>query len=143
VVALLEEPTPDDTNLRGRDKIEWLEDMWQLDIPPTPTVCNAYGDALRREAGNVHKYIQKYNSREDKANFAMASWALEVRDALQPQLPNIKWLIHEHCDLGDALGVVETRVHELCGLGLCTDADADGQKTLAFLATLAALRRPH
>jgi hypothetical protein len=143
VVALLQEPTPGDAAMRGRDKIEWLEDMWRLDIAPAPAVCSAYGDALRREAENVHKYVQKYNSREDKADFALASWALEVRDALARQLPNMKWLIHEHCDLGDALGVVETRVRDLCGLGLCTDADADGQKTLAFLDTLAALRRPH
>ncbi|HTW54067.1 MAG TPA: hypothetical protein VME45_19425 [Stellaceae bacterium] len=142
VVALLEEPTPGDAAMRGRDKIEWLEDMWRLDIAPTPAVCNAYGDALRREAENLHKYVQKYNNREDKADFAWASWALEVRDALARQLPNMKWLIHEHCDLGDALGVVETRVRDLCGLGLCTDADADGQKTRAFIDTLAALRRP-
>jgi hypothetical protein len=57
VVALLEEPTPGDTSARSRGNIESLEDLWRLDIEVTPTVCKAYGDALRQEAENVRKYL--------------------------------------------------------------------------------------
>ena len=142
VVALLEEPPPGDTSTRGRGKIEWLEDLWRLDIEATPAVCKAYGDALRQEAENVRKYIRKYNTREQQADYGWALWAWDVREALERQLPNIKWLIHEHCDLGDTLAVVETRVRELCELGQCADTNSDGRRTLAFLDTLAALRRP-
>ena len=141
VVALLEEPTPGDTSARGRGNIESLEDLWRLDIEATPAVCKAYGDALRQEAENILKYIQKYNSRDQQDDYAWALWAWDVREALERQLPNMKWLIHEHCDLGDVLAVVETRVRELCDLGRCADTNADGHRTLAFLDTLAALRR--
>jgi hypothetical protein len=47
-VALLEEPAPCDTTARGRGNIEWLEDLWRLDIEATPAVCKTYGDALRQ-----------------------------------------------------------------------------------------------
>jgi hypothetical protein len=114
-------------------KIERLEDLWRLDIEATPAVCEAYGDALRQEAENVRKY--SHDQRDDYA------WA--VRDALERQLPNTKWLVREHCDLGATLAVVETRVRELCEPDRCPDTNYDGHRTLAFLDTLAALRRPH
>ena len=89
--------------------------------------------ALRQEAENVRKY--SHDQRDDYA------WA--VRDALERQLPNTKWLVREHCDLGATLAVVETRVRELCEPDGCPDTNYDGHRTLAFLDTLAALRRPH
>ena len=55
---------------------------------------------------------------------------------------NMKWLIREHCDLGDTLAVVETRVRELCGENGCPDTNSVGRETLAFIDTLAALRGP-
>jgi hypothetical protein len=131
-VALLEEPTPADTSGRARGNIEYLEDLWRLDIEATPAVCKAYGDALRQEAENVRKF-----SHDQRPNDA---W--EVKEALERQLPNIKWLIGEHCDLGDTLAVVETRVRELCGENGCPDTNSVGRETLVFLDTLAALRRP-
>jgi hypothetical protein len=139
-VALLEEPTPADTRARSRGNIEWLEDLWKLDIEATPAVCKAYGDALRQEAEKVPKYLH------DQTNGYAWDYAWEVRDALERQLPNIKWLIREHCDLGDTLAVVETRVRELfrelCREAGCPDTNPIGRKTLAFIDTLAALRRP-
>jgi hypothetical protein len=143
VVALLEEPISGDTSTRGRGKIESLEDLWRLDIEATPAVCKAYGDALRQEAENVRKYIREYNSREQQNDYAWVLWAWDAREALERQLPNIKWLIREHCDLGDALAVIETGVRELCEQDRCPDTNPDGHRTLAFLDTLAALRRPH
>jgi hypothetical protein len=130
VVALLEEPTPGDTSARGRGNIEGLEDLWRLDIEATPAVCKAYGDALRQEAENVQKYSH------DQAD----DYAWDVRDALERQLPNMKWLIREHCDLGDILAVIETRVRELCEPNRCLDTNSDGHRTQVFLDTLAALR---
>jgi hypothetical protein len=132
VVTLLEEPTPGDTNVRGRGNIEWLQDLWRLDIEATPAVCKAYGNALRQEAENVRKY----------SHDQVDEYAWDVREALERQLPNMKWLIREHCDLGDILAVIETRIRELCELGRCPDTNDDGHRTPAFLDTLAALRRP-
>ncbi len=114
-------------------KIERLEDLWRLDIEATPAVCKVYGDALRQDAENVWKY--SHQQRDDYA------WA--VRDALERQLPNTKWLVREQCDLGAALAAVETRVRELCEPNRCPDTNYDGHRTLAFLDILAALRRPH
>lgn len=140
VVALLEEPTPADTSGRSRGNIEYLEDMWRLDIEATPAVCKAYGDALRQEAENVRRYLH------DQTNGYAWDYAWEVRDALERQLPNIKWLSREHCDLGDTLAVVETRVRELsselCREAGCPDTNPIARKTLAFIGTLAALRQP-
>jgi hypothetical protein len=82
--------------LLGGGKIERLEDLWRLDIEATPAVCKAYGDALRQEAENIRKYI--HDQRHDYA------WAF--RNVLERQLPNTKWLVHEHCDLGATLAVV-------------------------------------
>jgi hypothetical protein len=115
-----------------------LEDLWRLDIEATPAVCKAYGDALRQEAENVRS-----SSRDQRDDYAWAIRAWAVRDALERQLPNIKWLIREHCDLGDTLAVIETGVRELCEPDRCPDTNSDGHRTLAFLDTLAALRRPH
>ena len=119
-------------------EIERLEDLWRLDIEATPAVCKAYGDALRQEAENVRS-----SSRDQRDDYAWAIRAWAVRDALERQLPNIKWLIREHCDLGDTLAVIETGVRELCEPDRCPDTNSDGHRTLAFLDTLAALRRPH
>ena len=132
VVPLLEKFSSDTGPTRSRGDIEYLEDLWRLDIEATPPVCKAYGDALRQEAENIRKF-----SHDQRPNDA---W--EVKEALEPQLPNMKWLIHEHCDLGDTLAVVEARVRELCGENGCPDTNSVGRETLAFIGALAALRRP-
>jgi hypothetical protein len=132
VVPLLEKFSSDDGPARSRGEIEYLEVLWRLDIEATPAVCKAYGDALRQEAENVRKF-----SHDQRPNDA---W--EVKEAIERQLPNMKWLIREHCDLGDTLAVVETRVRELCGENGCLDTNDYGHKTLVFIDTLAALRRP-
>lgn len=131
-VALLEEPAPGDTSARGRGNVEWLEDLWRLDIEVTPAVCKAYGAALRQEAENVRKYSHEQGD----------DYAWEVRDALERQLPNVKWLLREHCDLGDTLAVIETGIRELCEPNRCLDANSDGHTTLVFLDALAVLRGP-
>jgi hypothetical protein len=48
----------------------------------------------------------------------------------------MKWLIREHCDLGDTMAVLETRVRELCEPNHCLDTNNDGRRTLAFLDPL-------
>jgi hypothetical protein len=133
VVALLGEFSSDDGPIRSLGKVESLEDLSSLDIEATPAVCKAYGDALRQEAENIRKF--SHNQRPTDA------W--DVREALERQLPNMKWLIREHCDLGDTVAVVETQVRDLCGENGCLDTNSDGRKTLVFLDTLAALRPPH
>lgn len=131
VVPLLGKFSSDTGPTRSRGYIEYLEDLWRLDIEATPAVCEAYGDALRREAENIRKF-----SHDQRSNDA---W--EVKEALERQLPNIKWLIREHCDLGDILAVIETRVRELCGENGCLDTNSVGRETLAFIDTLAALHQ--
>ncbi len=132
VAPLLGKFSSDTGPTRSRGYIEYLEDLWRLDIAATPAVCKAYGDALRQEAENIGRF-----SHAQRPNDA---W--EVKEAIERQLPNIKWLIHEHCDLGDTLAVVETRIRELCGENGCPDTNSVGRETLAFIDTLAALRRP-
>ena len=131
VVPLLEKFSSDTGPTRSRGTIEYLEDLWRFDIEATPAVCKAYGDALRQEAENIGKF-----SHDQRPNDA---W--EVKEALERQLPNIKWLIGEHCDLGDTLAVIETRVRELCGENGCLDTNSVGRETLAFIDTLAALHQ--
>lgn len=131
VVPLLGKFSSDTGPTRSRGTIEYLEDLWRLDIEATPAVCKAYGAALRQEAENIRKF-----SHDQRPNDA---W--EVKEALERQLPNMKWLIHEHCDLGDTLAVIGTRVRELCGENGCPDTNSVGRETLAFIDTLAALRQ--
>jgi hypothetical protein len=95
-----------------------LLDLWelqQLDLAPTADLCQAYGDALAGAAGRVTKARTDY---------------LTAAIELEGQLPNIRWLVGNHCDLAPALGLLETNVR----------AVADSSRMTKFADALAALR---
>jgi hypothetical protein len=102
-----------------------MEELWNLDIEATPAVCAAYSDALRHDADEVDPM---------SIDFATVNGIAE-------QLPNLKWLVKEHCDLGDLLAFTETRIREVCDKPHDCLA-SDREPTLALADALAALRRP-
>lgn len=65
-----------------------LREMWQLDIAATPALCAAYDAALGRSALKI-----------DPAYSNRLGEAID----LEFQLPNVKWLVAQHCDLRDVL----------------------------------------
>jgi hypothetical protein len=106
--------------------IRRMEELWNLDIEATPAVCAAYRDALRHEAAELNPM---------RIDFSRVN-------VIGGQLPNLKWLVKEHCDLVDLLAFTETRIREFCDKpNDCLASDRD--PTLAVADTLAALRRPH
>ena len=107
-------------------KIGRLEELWNLDIAATPAVCEAYRDALRRQAGEINPTSIKFGPER----------------LIERQLPNIEWLVKEHCDLFDVLAFTEIWIRELCDKPNYCLADVRAS-TLAVADTLAALRRPH
>jgi hypothetical protein len=100
-----------------------MDDLWQLDIKATPTVCEAYRDQLRTTAQD--SFVNYPNALNE----------------ILLQLPNIRWLLGEHCDLNDALGTVATAIQQFCRPRCPVDSDED-RKISAFTAALAALRQP-
>jgi hypothetical protein len=62
--------------------------MWQLDIAATPALCAAYDAAL---GSSALKIDPSYSNRLGEAV------------DLEFQLPNLKWLVAQHCDLRDVL----------------------------------------
>ena len=100
-----------------------LEDLWRLDLEATPSLCEAYGEALRQAATTERPG-------------ADGNIALE----LERQLPNMKWLVAEHCNLDDALVAVEAKVQRsVAGMG---QAPGDLPRWTQFLAAVAALHPP-
>ena len=104
-------------------EIQLMDDLWQLDIKATPTVCEAYRDQLRTAA-----------------QYSFVNYPNYLNEILL-QLPNIRWLLGEHCDLNDALGTVATAIQEFCRPRCPVNSDED-RKISAFTAALAALRQP-
>jgi hypothetical protein len=96
-----------------------LLDLWELKelgLEPTPDLCGAYGEALAGAAGKVNKTQSNY---------------LGVAIELENQLSNIKWLIANHCDLSQPLGMLSTNLR----------AVADSSRITGFADTLDGLVR--
>ncbi len=93
-------------------KIDRLDEMWQLDIAATPELCAAYGAAL-----------QRYAAQEMRLDYRI--------DALERQMPNVKWLIDQQCDLDPTLAAIDALLRQ----------SGSGTRLKPFLATLAALRQ--
>jgi hypothetical protein len=92
-----------------------LRDLAQFDVAPTAELCRAYGEALAGAAGRVTKA---------RTDYLMTATDLEL------QVPNIRWLAANRCDLGPSLGLLETNLR----------AVADSDRMTRFADTLAALR---
>jgi hypothetical protein len=93
----------------------WLGDLWQLDVAPTPSLCDAFAAKLQKEA------------EEDRGK---SSYSVVV-EYLEIHLANLKWLASAQCDLNDALAAVEATAR---GYPEAPPRDR-------FLAALAQLRR--
>jgi hypothetical protein len=109
---------------RQADAVAMLEkgrlfDLWdlrELDLSPTTDLCQAYGLALAGAAGRVSKTQSNY---------------LGVAIDLESQLPNIKWLIANRCDLAQPLSLLATNLR----------AVADSSRITGFADTLDGLGR--
>jgi hypothetical protein len=74
--------------LGEQDGLVHMREMWQLDIAATPALCAAYNAALGKSALKIDP---SYSNRLGEAI------------DLEFQLPNLKWLVAQHCDLRDVL----------------------------------------
>jgi hypothetical protein len=101
--------------LLQQGRIADLRELSHFDVAPTAELCQAYGAALATAAGKVTKARSDY---------------LSAATDLELQLPNMKWLIANRCDLGQPLGLLETNVR----------AVADSDRMTQFADKLAALR---
>jgi len=93
-----------------------LRQLWQFDVAPTVELCQAYDAALAAGAGKVTKA---------RSDYLMTAIELEL------QLPNLTWLIGNHCDLSQSLGLLESNLR----------AVADSSRVTRFADTLAELRQ--
>jgi hypothetical protein len=100
----------------GKGRLLDLWDLRELDLQPTADLCQAYGAALTGAAGKVAKTQSNY---------------LGVAIDLEGQLPNIRWLIANRCDLGQPLGLLAGNVR----------AVADSSRMTGFADTLESLAR--
>jgi hypothetical protein len=105
----------DAARLLQQGHIADLRELSHFDVAPTAELCQAYADALAGAAGKVTKARSDY---------------LSAAIDLELQLPNMKWLIANRCDLGQPLGLLETNVR----------AVADSDRMTQFADKLAALR---
>lgn len=102
--------------LLQKGPLDPLRELWRFDVAPTAELCQAYGAALAAAAGKVTKA---------RTDYLMTATDLEL------QLPNMKWLLANGCDLGQPLGLLETNVR----------AVEDSDRMTKFADRLAALRR--
>jgi hypothetical protein len=70
--------------LRARDRMVDMRELWQLNVEATPALCEAYAAVLRQSALKIDP---SYSNRLGEAI------------DLEFQLPNLKWLVAQHCDL--------------------------------------------
>lgn len=82
--------------LQTQDRIVDMRELWQLNIEATPALCKAYDAVLRKSALKIDP---SYSNRIGEAI------------DLEFQLPNLKWLVAEHCDLRAVLTDLATRLH--------------------------------
>jgi hypothetical protein len=71
-----------------------LPDLWQLDLEPTPTLCEAYGKALAAAFGPS-------SGRHEGSAYL---------NLLERQFPNMQWLRKGHCDLDGPIGEIDGRL---------------------------------
>jgi hypothetical protein len=104
---------------------EWglwdLEDLWRLDLEPTPALCAAYARALEKDAG-----ADGFGKRDTFG-----------AEHFERQVPNMRWLVGGHCDLDVGIGYLESRLRVLVRDDPFAKSRAEHWN--AFLATLAAL----
>ena len=98
----------------GKGRLLDLWDLRELDLQPTADLCHAYGAALTGAAAKVSKTQSNY---------------LGVAIDLEGQLPNMRWLVANRCDLGQPLGLLAGNVRTV----------ADSSRMTGFADTLESL----
>jgi hypothetical protein len=63
----------------------------ELDLEPTPSLCSAYGIALHNLAAEYPTDLEYY----------------VFEDVMRNQLPNMEWMIRQHCAISSVLEVVQ------------------------------------
>ena len=81
--------------LQERDRMVDMRELWQLNVEATPPLCDAYGAVLRKSALKIDP---SYGNRLGEAI------------DLEFQLPNLKWLTAQHCDLRAVLTDLAARL---------------------------------
>jgi hypothetical protein len=81
--------------LNKRDRMVDMRELWQLNIEATPELCQAYEAVLRKGALKIDP---SYSNRLGEAI------------DLEFQLPNLKWLVAQRCDLHAVLSDLATRL---------------------------------
>jgi hypothetical protein len=102
--------------LLQQGKLGSLVSLLEFDVEATPALCRAFGDALAGAARGVDPKV--------RSDYLTAAIDLEW------QLPNMQWLVGEHCDLKESLALLEKNVR----------AVADSSRMTKFADTLAGLR---
>lgn len=102
--------------LLNAGRLEALTDLFRLDLQPTPELCQAYDNALANAASQVTKARSDY---------------LSIAIDLEQQLPNIKWLVGDGCNLDGSLGLLVDHVR----------AVSDSERMETFAKTLKSLMR--
>jgi hypothetical protein len=115
-IGQLKNRQADAIGLLQKGRLLDLWDLRELDLSPTADLCQAYGAALTGAAGKVAKTQSNY---------------LGVAIDLEGQLPNMRWLIANRCDLGQPLGLLAGNVR----------AVADSSRMTGFADALDALGR--
>ena len=113
-IGQLKNRQADAIGLLQKGRLLDLRDLRELSLSPTADLCQAYGAALTGAAGKVAKTQSNY---------------LGVAIDLEGQLPNMRWLIANRCDLGQPLGLLAGNVR----------AVADSSRMTGFADTLEAL----
>ena len=115
-IGRLKNRQADAIGLLQKGRLFDLWDLRELDLQPTADLCQAYGAALTGAAGKVAKTQSNY---------------LGVAIDLEGQLPNMRWLIANRCDLGQPLVLLAGNVR----------AVADSSRMTGFADALDALGR--
>lgn len=110
----------DAVTLLNEGKIGRLDDLWRLDLDATPALCNAFGGALLQ-----------YATRDMTAGNAVPEF--------ERQLPNMKWLAGQHCDLARGLAAVAAVLQQ----SFDASGQFDRERLTPFMTAVAELRRGH
>jgi hypothetical protein len=86
-----------------------LYGLWDFDVAATPEVCRAYAAALDREATGIYSRRRSY--------FSDGPLVVD----LERQLPNLRWLMGEKCDLKAPLGKLEKTLRYLSDIPFVTN----------------------
>jgi hypothetical protein len=71
-----------------------LRELWRLDLEATPSLCEAFRAALLKVA--IEDDLDR-----------------SVVERVEDQLPNMKWLVAEHCSLDDGLAAAKPKVRHV------------------------------